>query len=32
VVSGDFIDHNHLVRHNSIRLAEALLDILDARK
>ena len=20
VVSGDFIDHNHLVRHNSIRL------------
>jgi len=32
VVGSDLIDHTDLVRHNSIRLAEALMGILDARK
>jgi len=32
VIEGDFIDHSDLVRHQSIRLAEALLGILDSHK
>ncbi len=32
VIEGDFIDHSDLVRHHSIRLAEALLGILDSHK
>lgn len=32
VIVGDLIDHSDLVRHHSMRLAEALLGILDARK